>query len=254
MIVEIAAGPASIGTASGVIAMSSFAAPSAVSAAVSSTGDRCALSISNATSNRTSAPATCTAASVMPSSENNHWPASAKPPKIAKATRQATRAMRSRWMSVQREVMARKAGTVARGSTMTKRELKASTPYSVGVMRSSRSGLPEQLRAWIGVGALGQPLVERGLLRRDGGGHDDVQIQKQISITASRGRQALVFQPELALCLASRRHLHLHRLGQCRSHDFSAQDCFPRIDRQGHVNVAALAAEDRVGFDGDVEV
>src|SRR5689334_2912645 len=214
MIVEIAAGPASIGTASGVIAMSSFAAPSAVSAAVSSTGDRCALSISNATSNRTSAPATCTAASVMPSSENNHWPASAKPPKIAKATRQATRAMRSRWMSVQREVIARKAGTVAMGSTMTKRELKASTPYSVGVMRSSGSSLPEQFGARVRVHALCQPLVDDALLVREGRWNDNVQMQKEIAMPAAGRRQAFVFQAKLPFGFAARGYFHSHRLRQ----------------------------------------
>src|SRR4030095_8416025 len=133
--------------------------------------------MSKATSSSTSAPATCTAASVIPSRENNHRPARANPLRIRTATRQAVRAIRNRWGSVYRDVMARKAGTVAMGSTITKRELNASTPYSVGVMRSSGSSLPEQLGPRVGMRAFGQPLVQSALLVGDGRWNDDVQIE-----------------------------------------------------------------------------
>jgi len=50
--VEIAPGPASIGTASGVMAMSIFCAAASVSSCVSCVRERCALSMSSATRSR----------------------------------------------------------------------------------------------------------------------------------------------------------------------------------------------------------
>ena len=51
--VEMAPGPASIGTASGVMAMSFFSTPAAVSSRVSCTRERWARSMSSATSSST---------------------------------------------------------------------------------------------------------------------------------------------------------------------------------------------------------
>src|SRR5512134_2525514 len=136
------------------------------------------------------------------------------------ATRQAVRAIRSRWPSISRAVMAKKAGTVAMGSTMTKSELKASAAYSVGVMRLPQPGLTEQFGAWIGVFPASQLLVEFLILFGDRWRHDDVEHQEEIAMSAGRRRKPLPFQPQLALGPASRRDFHPHRLRQGRRHDF----------------------------------
>src|SRR6476619_2190337 len=110
--------------------------------------------------------------------------------------------------------MARNAGTVAMGSTITKRELKASTPYSIGVMRSSHSGLSQQLCPRIGVRAFGQSLEKSSFVFRHGRRNHYLQNQEEISISSSGLWEALIFEPELALRLAAGGHLHLDRLGQ----------------------------------------
>ena len=75
MAVEIAPGPASIGMASGVMAMSVFSAPAAVSSEVSCTRERCARNMSSATSSRTMLAAIWKAGMVMPRNLKIHLPA-----------------------------------------------------------------------------------------------------------------------------------------------------------------------------------
>src|SRR5512146_1535614 len=178
--------------------------------------------MSSDTNNKTSAPATWTAGSVMPSSENSDWPTRANPIKIPIITTQAVRAIRSRWFRVSLAVMARKAGTVAMGSTITKSELKASAAYSVGVMRLSQSGLAEEFGAWIRMFPAPQPFVECLILFGDRRRHHDVEHQEEIAMSAGRRREPLPFEPQLALGPASCRDFHAHRFRQGRRHDFRA--------------------------------
>src|SRR5438034_318475 len=74
----------------------------------------------------------------MPRNLKIHCPAAAKTIRTPAMTQQARRAMRIRCSGVSAGVMARKAGTVANGSTMTKRELAASSVYSVRVIHARR--------------------------------------------------------------------------------------------------------------------
>src|SRR5436190_1018528 len=67
---------------------------------------------------------------VIPRNLKIHLPATANPINTPAVTQHATRAIRIRSAGVSVGVIARKAGTVAKGSTMTKRELVASRMYS----------------------------------------------------------------------------------------------------------------------------
>src|SRR6266404_3972507 len=86
--------------------------------------------MSTATSNRTMLAASWKAGMVMPRNLKIHLPAAAKMMSTPAMTQQARRAMRIRSWGVSEGVMARKAGTVASGSTITKRELVANKIYS----------------------------------------------------------------------------------------------------------------------------
>src|SRR5262245_4299184 len=141
--------------------------------------------MSRATRSRTSAPATWMAGSVIPKSEKSHWPTSANPARMPTATKQATLAILSRWVMLLCAVMARNAGTVAMGSTMTKRELNARTPYSNRVMQSPSLGGVEEFCAGIGMFLLGEPLVESAFFLSHDCRHDDLQSEEKISMPPS---------------------------------------------------------------------
>src|SRR5436190_24379384 len=129
MLVEIAPGPASIGTASGVIAMSSFVAASCVSSLVCFTGERRARNISSAINISTTLPAILNAGNVIPKKRNRAWPVITNTIKIAAAMTHARRAMRMRDSGESFGVMAKKTGTVAIGSMITKSEVAESRIY-----------------------------------------------------------------------------------------------------------------------------
>src|SRR5688572_30137726 len=120
-------------------------------------------------------------------------------------------------------------------------------------MRSSHSGLPEELGARIGMLPTGEPLVERLLFVRHRWRQYDLKIEKEITVSAG-GRQTLVLEPELAFSLAACWHFHPHRFGEGRRHDLGTEGRFPWIDRQGHMNVASLAAKDGIWLDRDMEI
>src|SRR5438552_8404896 len=86
--------------------------------------------MSSATSNKTMLAANWKAGMVMPRNLKIHLPATAKTINTPAITQQARPAMRTRCSGVSVGVMARKAGTVASGSTMTKSELAARRTYS----------------------------------------------------------------------------------------------------------------------------
>src|SRR5215831_2731569 len=249
----MAAGPASIGTASGVIAISSLLLPAAVSSAVSWTADRCARNISSATKSKTSAPATWMAGNVIPKRLNNVCPTSAKLVRSPTITRQATRAIRSRCATVSRDVIATKAGTAATGSTITKRELKANNAYSVNVISDPlRSG--QQLGAGVRMLHATELVIQLAILFRDGGRHHDLQNEKQIAMSTRSRRQPFPFQTKLAFGTTPGRYLHANRLTQRRRHHVGSQGCLPRPNWKGHMKVTALPVENPVRFDQDLEI
>lgn len=125
--VEIAPGPASMGTPSGVTPTSSFCCPSLSSASLSWVPDRRASSISMATKKRSTPPAILNAGSVIPKTLKIRLPARAKPLNTAKHVQEACLAAARLRSSRSPAVSARKEGTVASGSTMKKIELRATS-------------------------------------------------------------------------------------------------------------------------------
>ena len=83
-----------------------------------------------AMSNRTMLPAILKAERVIPRKLKMAWPIKTKKTSTPAATRLASRAMRTRSATVLLGVMAKKAGTLAIGSIMTKSDVAASNVYS----------------------------------------------------------------------------------------------------------------------------
>jgi hypothetical protein len=96
-----------------------------------------------ATSSSTRLAASWKAGMVMPRNLKIHFPAEAKTTNTPAVTRQAIRAILIRCSGVSWGVMARKASTVATGSTITNNELAAKRMYSGRFMpRRERRWLP----------------------------------------------------------------------------------------------------------------
>src|SRR3954470_7505653 len=127
---------------------------------------------------------------------NRDCPTTAKPASTPTMTRQATFAMRSRSLIEERAVIATKAGTVAIGSTITKRELNANSAYSLSVMRLSPLSGRQQAGPRVALMVLLQLFVERSLLLRDRRRHDDLEMQKQVGVTPRCRGQSLSLKPE----------------------------------------------------------
>src|SRR2546430_13137428 len=127
-------------------------------------------------------------------------------PRIARATLPRFRIMITPpyqpWVEPPRSIKSRRMGTLP--------------PVSLANLwnRSSLAGGPQQLRARVRVGSLAELLVEAALLVRQGGRHDDLDHEEQITPPARRGRQALSLKTKLAARAAGGRHLPAHRLGQ----------------------------------------
>ena len=107
------------------MAMSSFSVPAMVSSLVSCTRERCARIMSSDTSSSTRLAAIWNAGNVMPRYWKIHLPINANTSSTAAATRHASRAILMRCSGVSRAVIARKAGMLAIGSTITNIELNA---------------------------------------------------------------------------------------------------------------------------------
>ncbi len=99
-----------------------------------------------------------------------------------------------------------------------------------------------------------QLFVERPFFVRDGGGHDDFQLQEEISLLAGRGREPLALEAQFTVGFATGGNFHLHRFRQGRSHHFSAQRRLPWPDRKGDLNIESLLPKDAVGLDMDAQI
>src|ERR1043166_5210524 len=140
--VEIAPGPASIGTARGVMAISVFFMPASVSSSVSRTRERSARNMSSATSNSTMLPAIWNAGKVMPRTRKIKSPARANVTRMPALTKQASCAIFVRCCGVSLGVMARKAGTTPSGSMMAKSDVVARRMNSIVFMPAVGRGRP----------------------------------------------------------------------------------------------------------------
>src|SRR2546426_573445 len=124
MTVEMAPGPASIGTPSGMMPTSSFSMPSACSAGVSFCWLRRAWTMSSAFSPIRIPPAILNAPIVMPNSRKIRPPPSANAVSVMAHVHAPRRAIARRTAGVSRAVIARKLGTAVSGSTMNSTEVK----------------------------------------------------------------------------------------------------------------------------------
>src|SRR2546425_11413801 len=124
MTVEMAPGPASIGTPSGMMPTSSFSMPSACSAGVSFCWLRRACTMSSAFSPIRIPPAILNAPIVMPNSRKIRPPPSANAVRVIAHVHAPRRAIAPRTSGVSRAVIARKLGTAVSGSTMNSTEVK----------------------------------------------------------------------------------------------------------------------------------
>src|SRR5690242_12996932 len=124
MTVEIAPGPASIGTPRGMIPTSSFSIPSAFSTGVSFCWLRRAWTMSSAFRPISTPPAILKAPSVMPKSRKMRLPPSANAVSVMAQVQAPRRAMSRRTSGVSRAVIARNVGTAVSGSTMNRTDVK----------------------------------------------------------------------------------------------------------------------------------
>src|SRR5256712_26839 len=124
MTVEMAPGPASIGTPSGMMPTSSFSMPSACSAGVSFCWLRRACTMSSALSPIKIPPAILNAPIVMPNSRKIRPPPSADAVSVIAHVQAPRRAIARRTAGGSRAVIARKLGTAVSGSTMNSTEVK----------------------------------------------------------------------------------------------------------------------------------
>src|SRR3989441_606352 len=124
MTVEMAPGPASSGTPSGMMPTSSFAIPSACSAGVSRCWLRRACTMSSAFRPIRIPPAILNAPIVMPNSRKIRPPPSANAVSVIAQVHAPRRAIARRTSGVSRAVIARKLGTAVSGSTMNRTEVK----------------------------------------------------------------------------------------------------------------------------------
>src|SRR5947208_13308966 len=124
MTVEIAPGPASIGTPRGMMPTSSFSIPSAFSTAVSRCWLRRAWTMSSAFRPIRIPPAILNAPIVMPNSRKIRPPPSANAVSVIAHVQAPRRAIARRTSGVSRAVIARKLGTAVSGSTMNSTEVK----------------------------------------------------------------------------------------------------------------------------------
>src|SRR5947208_6087538 len=124
MTVEMAPGPASIGTPSGMMPTSSYWLPSAWSAGVSFCWRRRAWTMSSAFRPIRIPPAILNAPIVMPNSRKIRPPPSANAVSVIAHVQAPRRAIARRTSGVSRAVIARKLGTAVSGSTMNSTEVK----------------------------------------------------------------------------------------------------------------------------------
>src|SRR2546422_10613621 len=122
MTVEMAPGPASIGTPSGMMPTSSFSMPSACSAGVSFCWLRRACTMSSALSPIRIPPAILNAPIVMPNSRKIRPPPSANAVSVIAHVQAPRRAIARRTAGGSRAVIARKLGTAVSGATMNSTE------------------------------------------------------------------------------------------------------------------------------------
>ncbi len=102
------------------MAMSSFSAPSLVSAGDVFVFDVSARSMSSAVISSSTPPAVRNAARLTPNTWNTQWPNKAKNASTAPPTRHARAAMLRAFSGLSRAVIARNSGTVPMGSTTKK--------------------------------------------------------------------------------------------------------------------------------------
>ena len=125
---EMDPGPASIGIPNGMMPAFSFSAPSLVSSAVSFVGDRRAFSMSRPMSMRITPPAILKATSVIPNSLKIRLPANANPRRTMQQVIAAVFAVLLRSAASSPDVITRKVGMAASGSTRKKTDVNASSP------------------------------------------------------------------------------------------------------------------------------
>ena len=127
MTVEIAPGPASIGTPSGMMPMSSFWIPSAVSIGVSRCWLRRAWTMSRAFRPMSTPPAILNAPIVIPKILKIRLPPSANAMSVIAQVHAPRRASTRRCAGASRAVIARNVGMTANGSTMNRIDVKIRT-------------------------------------------------------------------------------------------------------------------------------